>query len=507
MYHALLVDDEIHAVRGLKAGLNWDRLQVSDVYIAHNLKQAQMVFQSYPVDILVCDIEMPGGSGIELLSWVRKRFPETIAIIMTCHADFSYAQKALQLKSFDYILKPIDYLGLENAISRALSMIPQEKTGKEKFWMDVINQEMPTESIREEMSKRKLKLKETNYFIPILFQIRFCKQVFSKSEIKLIEFAIKNVFEEKMPSTMLSLSQNEFLAIATLEGQDQITDILPICENFIHFIHETFSIDLCGYVGERATLEDFVSKVNDLQNKSKDYVSLSRQVFSLKDLSVKNVVKPYVPWDDWRVLLNEGAKQQLFDEIKRFFTNLEMEEIVSVHFLRRFYENFLQMLLHVLKVRGLQSQDVFSTPILIEETDKIFKSFYYFRDWVLRVTQIAAGHIQSQNQKCSVAETVKQLIHENIGMHELSREWLANAVFLHPDYISRLFKKETGLLISEYLQQKRIENAKQLLKQTNKSVTDIALAVGYSNISYFSTSFKKLTQMGPIEFRRKHQKD
>jgi two-component system response regulator YesN len=101
---------------------------------------------------------------------------------------------------------------------------------------------------------------------------------------------------------------------------------------------------------------------------------------------------------------------------------------------------------------------------------------------------------------------VKELIHENIGMHQLSRDWLANAVFLHPDYISRLFKKETGLLISEYLQQKRIEYAKQLLTQTNQSVTDIALAVGYSNISYFSTTFKKIMRMGPIEYRKCYQR-
>ncbi|HSV11405.1 MAG TPA: helix-turn-helix transcriptional regulator, partial [Hanamia sp.] len=215
---------------------------------------------------------------------------------------------------------------------------------------------------------------------------------------------------------------------------------------------------------------------------------------------------PEVPWDDWKVWLKEGVKQPLLNDICSFFDNWKEKDRVTVYVLHRFYENYLQMLLHVLKVKGLQSHDVFTSSILTEENNKIFKSFFCFQDWVLRVTQIAADHIQSLNQKSSFVETVKELINENIGMQQLSREWLANAVFLHPDYISRLFKKETGLLISEYLQQQRIEYAKQLLSQTNKSVTDIALAVGYSNISYFSTTFKKIMQMGPIEFRKHVQK-
>ena len=506
LYHVLLVDDEIHAVRGLKAGLNWEKLKVSTVYTAHNLRQAQMVFQSNPVDVMVCDIEMPGGSGIELLSWVRSHFPETIVIFLTCHADFGYAKKALQLKSFDYLLKPVDYLELESVILEGLSMLQEEKTAKEKFWVDLINEAIPTEFIQTELIKRKLKFNEAQYYVPILFRVQSWDPSLNKQEIKLIEFAMKNVMEEKIPSISMSLSQDDFLVMATVETPKLLKEILLNCESFIDFIHEKFSVELCGYVGESVALTDVVSMVKILQKSCKDKVSLSRHVFSLRDIETQTVSMPEVPWDDWKVWLKEGAKQKLMNDIKSFFDKWKEEERVTVYVLHRFYENYLQMLLHVLKVKGLQSHDVFTSSVLSEETTKIFKSFFCFQDWVLRVTLIAADHIQSLTQKSSVVETVKELINENIGMPQLSREWLANAVYLNPDYISRLFKKETGLVISEYLQQQRIEYAKQLLSQTNKSVTDIALAVGYSNISYFSTTFKKIMQMGPIEFRKQVQK-
>jgi two-component system response regulator YesN len=75
-------------------------------------------------------------------------------------------------------------------------------------------------------------------------------------------------------------------------------------------------------------------------------------------------------------------------------------------------------------------------------------------------------------------------------------------VYLNPDYLTRVFKKQTGLSISDYLQQQRIEYAKKLLVETNSSVSEVALAAGYSNFSYFSTIFKKSTELNPMEFRK-----
>ncbi|MFK4996896.1 helix-turn-helix transcriptional regulator [Bacillus sp. N9] len=79
---------------------------------------------------------------------------------------------------------------------------------------------------------------------------------------------------------------------------------------------------------------------------------------------------------------------------------------------------------------------------------------------------------------------------------------MANHVYLNPDYVTRIFKRETGLSISEYLQQERIDTAKKLLIHTNKPISDIAIESGYSSFSYFSTIFKKVTQCSPVEFRK-----
>ena len=64
-----------------------------------------------------------------------------------------------------------------------------------------------------------------------------------------------------------------------------------------------------------------------------------------------------------------------------------------------------------------------------------------------------------------------------------------------------MFKKETGQTFINYLNNYKIERSKDLLKNTNKTLLDISLEVGFNNQSYYSTIFKKYTNMTPQEYR------
>ena len=67
MYHLLLVDDEDITLDRLRSTIRWDTLGIGVVSVAYSMMQAQRVYQAKPVDLMICDIEMPGGSGLELL--------------------------------------------------------------------------------------------------------------------------------------------------------------------------------------------------------------------------------------------------------------------------------------------------------------------------------------------------------------------------------------------------------------------------------------------------------
>ena len=87
---------------------------------------------------------------------------------------------------------------------------------------------------------------------------------------------------------------------------------------------------------------------------------------------------------------------------------------------------------------------------------------------------------------------------------ELSAEVLASAVYLTPDYLSRLFKKATGKSISQYIRQYRMEKAKDALLHTRKKVIDIGIESGYPNYSYFCQSFREYFGSSPEKYRQEH---
>jgi two-component system response regulator YesN len=87
-------------------------------------------------------------------------------------------------------------------------------------------------------------------------------------------------------------------------------------------------------------------------------------------------------------------------------------------------------------------------------------------------------------------------------MKDLSLEQIAEHVFLHPNYISSLFRKETGLTFINYLHLFRIKNAKELMiKDTEVSFHRISEQVGYENVRHFFNVFKKYSGVTPGEYR------
>ena len=86
---------------------------------------------------------------------------------------------------------------------------------------------------------------------------------------------------------------------------------------------------------------------------------------------------------------------------------------------------------------------------------------------------------------------------------DISLDTLAKLVFIHPIYLSDLFKKETGMNISHYITLYRIQKAKELLRDLQNKVYDIAYQTGFNDARYFSQVFKKETGLTPTQYREK----
>ena len=105
----LILDDEVLSVEIMLKKVDWEACGIDEVLVAYHAEGAREILKNSPIDIILCDIEMPGENGIEFMQWARKNGYEMACIFLTCHAKFEYAQEAVRLSSKDYILLPVPY--------------------------------------------------------------------------------------------------------------------------------------------------------------------------------------------------------------------------------------------------------------------------------------------------------------------------------------------------------------------------------------------------------------
>ena len=127
----LIVDDDKLLVDKLEETVNWSKIGIDMVFTANNIRQAQKLLEEYPIEMLLCDIDMPQGNGLELLEWIRYKKLDIECAFLSSYANFAYAQMALKLSSREYLLKPISNTDLEIALLRLVEIV-KEKQQKTK---------------------------------------------------------------------------------------------------------------------------------------------------------------------------------------------------------------------------------------------------------------------------------------------------------------------------------------------------------------------------------------
>lgn len=121
MYRVLLADDEPIILSGLQSMLRWERLDCAVCGTARNGRQALELVEARRPDIVICDIDMPLLTGLEVLETCAERFPEIVFVMLTNHQDFHMAQQSLRGRAVDYLLKiDLDEEKLEHSMKLAM---------------------------------------------------------------------------------------------------------------------------------------------------------------------------------------------------------------------------------------------------------------------------------------------------------------------------------------------------------------------------------------------------
>ncbi len=539
MYNVLLVDDEKYAVKGLAAGMDWEALGISVVLEAYDVRQAKELLSEREADIVILDIEMPGQSGLDLAEWLREQHPHAEVIFLTGHANFNYAQKALSMGAFRYLLKPVDHDRLSEIILQLLDKIRSERELHdyrsvyrkyyslwesqkpllvERFWQEVIQGRTAFLSGKLDAALRQydIPLGSEDRLFPVLISIEQWQQDFGARDEEIMEYAIRKAAEELVldgsPGIVVGERNGSGLILfyRPAAGEAAADNGVPLaekCEAFIQSCNEYFHCRLSCYIGGEVGIAGLEEAYQRLLEAERTNVTRTNSVI-LPSTEGKPAARPAPPppLAEWGLLLDNGRRGELTEQLNRYFSRLEREEL-SVESLQAVYFGLAHLCLDSAVKKGVSLGEALDSR---EEAMTLspVKSLAALRQWCSRLLEQywtgTAVHGEPHQQSSIIAK-IKEYAQQH-PQEELGREQLASYVFLNPAYLSRLFRKETGQSLTEYVLEVKIGYARRLLEESNLKVGAVAEAIGYTHFSYFAKLFKKMTGMSPHEYRKKHRR-
>ncbi|QSF45055.1 response regulator [Paenibacillus tianjinensis] len=534
MYRVLIVDDQYFALLGLQQGVNWSALSVTEVCLAENVDHAIACLEQHSVDLLICDIEMPGRSGLELLAWVKQYSPGTLTIMLTCHADFEYAQQAIQHGAFHYLLKPVDYDELMRVASKAITEINKQKEHQqfealikdyrrkwehqlpllvERFWQDILSERASPvlDSLQISANTYDLDLKPDDCYVIALLGLEQWKENLSARDETIMEYALRNLAEELllagMEGAVLQDQVGHNLAIVYVRGNgNSVSPTLEQnCRTFLNTCEQMLHCSLSIYISPAVLLPEIMSAYTYVTEREQRNLIRSRQVFTPdypacnKPLDSMPVAAPMNLFGEWATILELGELGELERRVQLWFSNIEADHWTNeLH--RQLIHGILFIIHTVLAKKGLSAHESAKLKYLMDK-ENYPKQSVALQNWAMDCLRAALQLLQTSNNVSSTVVTkIRQYIRSRLS-EEITRDELAAHVYLNPAYLSRLFKKETGLSMSDVIIQERLQKAKRLLEETELKITDIAEQVGYTSLGSFSNLFKRVVGVTPQQYR------
>lgn len=519
----LIVDDQPSVTEGLRLGVNWAKLGFDKVTTANNALQAQAILQCTPVDVLLCDIEMPGQSGLDLFKWMKDRKMTTCCIFLTSHAKFSYVQEAMRLGAFDYIIQPAPYSEISQVTARAVQEIQQTQAQDELQRMgqafsqqsQAITAQVLRGFLTRQRNRRDIRTLQNLGVFPRLDRDGYVVLIHvlrnlpgaEHLEKHVLAVALNNIAAETFSThselspiasidehTYAMLLQNTAGEEMPMEGvMRQLLYIGNVAEQYLHCAM-AFYLDVASPLGTAADLWSRLLRLKD------DNVALKRGIFLLKDAPRTPHIFRVPQVRGWNSLLRDGYPQAMEKEAMALLDEMAARGKLNAGTLRSFYQDFMQMLYSAISGSEKRMNELFHTPQSLELYRNGMKSIDDMKALIRYVAGTWDEH-KSVDESRELLGKLKQYIDEHLE-EDLRRDELAEIVHLNPDYLTRLMKKETGFSLKEYVIHRKMETARTLLRTTALPIGFIAARLGYNNFSHFSHTYRKIMGVTPQEERR-----
>ena len=221
-------------------------------------------------------------------------------------------------------------------------------------------------------------------------------------------------------------------------------------------------------------------------------LSVRNEVLFLNEFQAPQTSYENKELDVWKALLSEEKPEELLERLQKYLDRTEREGMITREFLVALRTDLTQVVYAWLSEREIKAYALFADA----DMENLHRNSLYGREEMMEYAGVLVRKAVQYRQYINKSDSVTSQVCAYIDAHyreEIHREELGELVFLNTDYLSRIFKKEKGISISNYIIQKRVEEAKKLLTQSSLPINTVSLYVGYSNFSYFTKMFKDNT--------------
>ncbi|SET46646.1 two-component system, response regulator YesN [Oceanobacillus limi] len=502
----LIVDDEQIERDGLQAILekNFSNLEIKQ---AKNGRVAIEMAATFQPDLVFMDIQMPGMTGFEAVEKINADNPYVKFIMITAYATFDYAHLAMRLGVVDYLVKPSRVDEIVETVEKVLGQIETEQKSFEHNKQQQV-------ALQKAMS-----LFETDVVTQLLFD-----HVHEVHLDELVELLGMEAAKEKFVMSVLLPLGSEYSYTAIREkvresGSGWVGALygrqLPII--VFRSSDQSFRQQATQLAREILTLAKSDDGAGWFIGIGNIYQSLEqiRQSYQESLIATKDTMLPvkYRFYSDLPVLVPGFDEQTTKQHEEQFFEYIrggQWEDIFSyISDMVDRYEQEGTNLLHaqqrVMELLWLTSR------VLSEMGVESDAPFYSFQATDFRQIRAETNHLLERmqdaydkhhaNLEVDIIQKVKQYIIEN-AHKDISLDAIGREVGLSPIYISKLFKEQLGINYIHFLTECRIEKAKKLMRDPEKSMKEITFEVGYHDPNYFSKVFKKMCHISPTAYRK-----
>ncbi len=505
MYQLLIIDDEPIVRKGIEKLLDWEDYGFHVCGEGMDGIDGLHKILEYQPDLVLVDIKMPGMNGIELIREAKNQGFEGKFIILTGYSDFSFAKTAVSLGVRAYLLKPID----EDELIAYLKDILEELNAKENLDHYYTKNELKA---RHELLRR------------LLLSMGETEEL--KDELRLYGFELK---------------QNRFcVAILNERERYERVEYNPLLEEklnlFIHNLDNVENISLedkCILIGKGYSYKDFMKKLIESNNRVKErygtdyFITMGHDVIVWEDLHFsyesakllldyqflfgnENLVsiqvleeardeKEKISLEEFEDMVEIGDIEVIKENLKQlkkyYKIRLKKESDIKIQIINGLYQLY-ESIKKYIEEENINITDIDETIEHVKRSTSLDELIKYIEIYLSDISRVV-GLSTSDHVIKRIYAYMERNYHKNIKLESIAQLFNYNSA-----YLGKLFKKEIGESFNNSLDSIRIENAKRRLAETDLKVYQVSEQVGYSNIDYFYTKFKKHVGISPKEFKR-----